>query len=501
MPAGTVSFDSPTALYSASRGAVPLIGTTPGDTPLRGVLNAKVNGVASFTLGGMTWYAMPFGLPNAWTNATIGGAALVAAFDAWLAAGKPQDTPTLILGSLPNGGMVPGALDAGGAAVFVCSSATDDGRRPGSIPANFWDTSLIHLVDPSNGGLATPSTLHAAREYYVAAVIGNRGNAAGGTYATGPTTAVSPGVEAVAWALTFGTGGASPGVRLPSLSNLDITSQSGVNSVYFLPSAKYDVVGFRLQVQTVFDGLVHAINDAVSAGVFTLPTGMTAEQWLKTPPSHVCLKVAIRRDDQSWPAYDASPQVERRIAQKNLAIFDMDLASPSPAPNIFWRTFTMGGPLGAMLAMLQANDLELGQNVLSFATTFPPKAARILLAVPRATFKRWLGKGGVKGFEIIERDSRERLRVPFDDHVVLAQRGRQDAIRVPFLGDNALPMAIGVEIDNDRLKPGAVHRVTVEQRTRLPYFGSGKQKRCYDVKETVAGGFSLEFRVQGQSPR
>ena len=177
-PAG-VSFTNPVALYSATRGGVALIGSATADTPLWGVLNAKVNGVVSFTFGGLLWKAMPQGAGSAaaWGDPGVGGPALVSAFDAWLAAGKPQDFPAFV--TLPNAGTVPGGLDAG-ASIFVCSSASDDGTRPGSIPSDFWASSLIYLVDRTNGAPANPPTLHAAQEYYVAAVIGNRGNAAGG---------------------------------------------------------------------------------------------------------------------------------------------------------------------------------------------------------------------------------------------------------------------------------------------------------------------------------
>jgi hypothetical protein len=301
-------------------------------------------------------------------------------------------------------------------------------------------------------------------------------------------------VQAVAWALTFGTGGASPAVQLPSLSNLDVNSPSGLNDVYFLPSAGYDIVGCRFTVQTVFDGLVAAINDAVANSSFALPTGVTAEQWLKTPPSHVCLKVAVRRDDESWPPYDASPQIERRIAQKNLAVFDVDLAAPSPTPHIKWKFFTVGGPLEALMRLVRSSDRDLGVNTLVLTTDFARQAARVLLAVPRTTFARWIGKEGVKGFEIVERDCREQFRVPFDDHVVLGQTGDEDGIRVPCLDGNVLPMAIGVQIDQAHLKPGTVQRVTLVHRAVVPRFGSGKQNRCYELETATVGGFTLEFR-------
>jgi hypothetical protein len=500
LPPQGVSFKDAGALYSASRGGVPLIGAGTADTPLWGVLNAKANGQPSFVFGGLNWAPMPLGTGSdaAWNDPTVGGQGLVDAFAAWLAAGKPQDFPASI--TLPNGGTVAGALDAGGPSMFVCSAANDNGTRPGTIPNDFWNSSLIFLVDRTNGVVANPPTLHGAQEYYVAAVVGNRGDAVGGKYGMGPGAAIAPGVQAVAWALTFGTGGASPAVQLPSLSNLDVNAQNGINDLYFLPSAGYDIAGWRFTVQTVFDGLVAAINDAVANGVFTLPAGVTAEQWLKTPPSHVCLKVAARRDDQSWPAYDASPLVERRIAQKNLVVFDVDLAAPSPVPNIKWKFFTVGGPLQALMSQVRPFDRELGLNTLVLRTDLPRQAGRLLLALPRATFARWLGKEGVKGCEILERDCRERFGVPFEDHVVLQQTDDEVGLRIPPLDNNVLPLAIGVQLDQARLEPERAHRVTVVHHAVVPGFGRGKEARCYQPESVIVGGFTLEFRIRRSQP-
>ena len=85
------------------------------------------------------------------------------------------------------------------------------------------------------------------------------------------------------------------------------------------------------------------------------------------------------RDDESWPAFDASPQVERRIAQKNLVVFDVDLATPAPSPNITWKYFTVGGPLAALLRILRGSDRELGVNTLFVRSDFARQAARATL--------------------------------------------------------------------------------------------------------------------------
>lgn len=490
-----VHFSDPTALLTLTRSgpaATPVIGTSTANTPLWMVLNAKAMGTGPFTYAGQTWFPMPHtmggGAVAAWAD--IGGMPLVNSFATWLAMGKPVDVPTP---SLPNSGSVPGA-PVTGVNVFVCSSSGDDGTRPNSsIPPAFWASSLIYLLDPASGMPASPSTLHAGSEFHVAAVVGNRGTAPGGRYSTNPTTAHTPEVQAQAWALVFGTGGASPAAQLPSLSNLDPTSLSGIYDAYCLKPGKYDWVGFRFPVQLVFDGLVAAISDAVTAGTFMLPSGVSAEQYLKAPPSHVCLKVAVRRGDQSWPAHDASPLIEARIAQKNLVVFDTDLGVPSPSPLINWKYFTVGGPLAGMLRGMREASRDLGRNTLVVHNEMIELGARVYVAVPRAVWKKYMKKDGVPGFTVIERDRTEELRVPFRDHVILALRStKQNAIELPFLDDHAFVLALGVEVEKRGLKAGTVGRVSVEHQTILPRFRKGEL--TFGLERVTIGGITLEFR-------
>jgi hypothetical protein len=494
-----VNYTSASNLLTMIRtgGTLPLIGATTAASPLWRVLDAKANGTGSFTFDGQTWLPMPLGTGADAAWADFGGLPLINAFAAWIAAGRPNDIPAFIT---PHGaGTVPGAADAGGAKPFVCSSATDDGTRPGSppIPSNFWASSLIYLVNPASGLQATPATLQNGAEYYLAAVVGNRGDAAGGKYAgpTGPAAAVSPQVQASGWAMAWGTGGSTPAVQLPSLSNNDITSTSGVFDLYFLKSMRYAIVGFRFLVKDVFDGLILAINDAVADGVFTLPTGVSATDYITTNPSHVCVKVGIRRDDAGWPANDASPLLEPRIAQRNLMVFDVDNLPPSPMPNIIWKYFTVGGPLSKLLRSFWTRDAAIGQNTLLLRAEAMKKFGRVHLAVPRATFKKWIGgPQGLKGFEILDRDCNKGLGVPFVDHVVLTPKDEKAAFRLPFMDEHALAMAIGVEVDPKRFQPGDVRRIELEHRAVLPVFGSGKEKRCYRPAEQAVGGFTIEVR-------
>jgi hypothetical protein len=137
----------------------------------------------------------------------------------------------------------------------------DTGIRPGTVPSNYSATSLISLVDQNTGATVFPGTLTAGSEYNLVAVIGNRGNADGGNYLTTPGT----GIESSGIVMVCNTVH-SPGVELPSLSNLDVADKIPIFEQYFLKSGQYDVVGFRLNVQAVYDGIIAAVNQAVSGG-------------------------------------------------------------------------------------------------------------------------------------------------------------------------------------------------------------------------------------------
>jgi hypothetical protein len=99
-----------------------------------------------------------------------------------------NDIPAAVLATKP----APiGATDPGVIAPFVCSMPGDQGIRPGGIPSNFWATSLVFLVDPATGNTVLPGTLTAASEYYLAAVIGNRGAQNSGIYSNPAATGIS----------------------------------------------------------------------------------------------------------------------------------------------------------------------------------------------------------------------------------------------------------------------------------------------------------------------
>lgn len=325
-PTGGFDLKNPNSVFgNSNRG--PLLGATtnPADSPLWALLNAKATGASSVTVGGINWPAMPVRSPPAWNDFQVSAPApkLVEVFGNWITAGKVNDVPNGVIGTMPP--PISGGLDPG-VALFVCSVAGDNGIRPGTVPPDFWNSSLIFLVDPANGNTVTPSELSAYSEYYLTAVIGNRGNTDGGRYLSSPGVKI----EAAGWVMVWNTG-MSPAVQLPALSNLDVNSTNVIYEVYFLKSRQYEVVGFRLNVQTVFDGLVKAIGESgIDLG------GLTPEQWVHAQGAHLCAKVLVRREDESWPSLGDTPFTNRRLAQKNLAPFAIDLAVVDPDPHIIW---------------------------------------------------------------------------------------------------------------------------------------------------------------------
>jgi len=69
-----------------------------------------------------------------------------------------------------------------------------------------------------------------------------------------------------------------------------------VYGVYFLRAGEYDVVGFRLAVQTVFDGLVAAIAaSGMNLGGLTPSDGSTRRARISARKS------MVRKDTDSWP--------------------------------------------------------------------------------------------------------------------------------------------------------------------------------------------------------
>lgn len=496
-PLGSFNLNQPASVFGSSTRGVLLAPTTvPSDSPLWAILNARAGGMTfptTIMVGGTAWPVMPTGSgtsPPSWNDFQLTAPVpLVTVFGTWITAGKVNDIPTTALGTVPPA-PIAGPLDAG-VSLFVCSVAGDTGVRPGAVPANFWATSLIYLVDPSTGNTVTPSTLSASDEWYLVAVVGNRGTSNAGKYVT-MSPPPNPGVESAAVVMVWNTID-SPGVELPSLDNLDVTSTNAIYNSYVLNSGGYDLVGFRLNVQTVFNGIIAALNQAVAGGMINLG-GMTAHDWVTTQPAHLCAKVIIRQQGGVFPNVGDSPQATATVAQKNLAPFDVSISDTDPNPNIVWKLFVTGTPFFLRIP-------GAGGSRLIIESKLPTNAFRLLIGIPTATFERLFrsGPGKLQGFREVPRKTLcesplgDRAK-PFPEAVVLEHTGGANAIEFPALPEkHYLGMALGIEYDRTKVKHGPLGDVELVHRALMPKLRPGT--RCYDLEEEVVGGFTLQLRA------
>ena len=484
VPTGGFDLKNPSVVFgSSNRGALLGATTTPAASPLWAILNSRSLGNAAFTpvnVGGVSWPTMPPGTPSSWTDFQISAPApkLVQVFADWIGAGKTNDVPNGVLGTMPP--TIASGLDTG-VSLFTCSVAGDNGIRPGTVPPNFWDTSLIFLVDPSTGATVTPANLAATSEYNLTAVIGNRGNTAGGRYLSTPGVKI----EAAAWVMVWNTG-MSPSVQLPALSNLDVNSNNGVYEVYFLRAGEYEVVGFRLVVQTVFDGLVKAI----AASGMNLG-GLTPSDWVHAQGAHLCAKVMVRKDTDSWPLVGDTPFTDRRLAQKNLAPFAVDLAVSSPDPNIIWKNFVVGDVFKFMRLQGKSDD-RWGTHKVTIKANLPD-ALRLYLAIPKRSFVRWFRQDGIKGFRLVNKGALHGIKAPFPEHVILRLDGKANSIELPALGEEFLAMSLGIEYSVRRLKEGVDGTISVVQQTVIPTVNV--KRKCYENEPVTVGGFTFKLDV------
>lgn len=484
-PPGGFDLKDPNAAFGNSPAKGPFLGApgaNPANTPLWAILDAKARGLSTVVVGANSWRAMPLFVTTAWTDFQVNAPPpkLVDVFANWINAGKVNDVPGGVIGTVP--APIGGTLDQD-VSLFVCSVAGDDGTRPGTVPPDFWNSSLIFLVNPANGNIENPPELSASSEYYLTAVVGNRGNAAGGRYLSPPAMKI----EAAGWVMVWNTG-MSPAVQLPALSNLDVNSTNGVYEVYFLRAREYEVVGFRLNVQTVFDGLVKAIDaSGMNLG------GLTAAQWVHAQGAHLCAKVLVRKEGDSWPLVGDTPFTDRRLAQKNIAPFAVDLAVVSPDPNIIWKNFVVGDVFKFMRLPGRSDD-RWGVHKLTIKTKLPPGALRLYLAVPKRSFARWFRKNAIKGFKLIDEKSLHGLKAPFPEHVILMLVGRENSIEIPALREEFLAVSLGVQYSVKRLKEGAQGTMSVVQQTVIPTLDV--RRKCYKIEPVTVGGFTLKLDVQ-----
>jgi hypothetical protein len=358
------------------------------------------------------------------------------------------------------------------------------------VPPDYWDSSLIFLVNPNDGTMFNQTSLAGGDEWYLAAVVGNRGDTDAGRYIN-DGLATGPQVLTAAFVMVFSTA-VSPAVQLPSLSNLDVNDNSGTNEVYFLkqqPPAQhqYEIVGFRLNVQNVFDGLVKATNQAVADGKLNLG-GFSTVDWLKSGPgAHLCAKVVIKQPPDPFPTLGDTPFTDKRIAQKNLVPFKGDLAVVSPDPNIIWEYFTVGQPLHFLRF-----DPGLGINRLTLDARLPEEAFRLYVGMPRQAFDQKLNRDAIRGFKLLpEETCLERgLPRPFPESVILELVEKENALEIPALAEGEfVAMALGIEYSVKRLKAGHLGKITMVHRQTTPKVDL--KRRCYEIEHTTVGGFTI----------
>jgi hypothetical protein len=494
---GGFNLSDPTSVFgNSNKGS--LLGATinPADSPLWAILNSRAGGSAAFspvTVGGTQWPTMPADpLPQAWNDLQVAASPkLVDVFGSWIGTSKVSDIPAGVIASKP---AAIAATDPGVITPFVCSMPGDQGIRPDGVPGNFWATSLIFLVDPTTGATVLPTTLTAGSEYYLTAIIGNRGAQNSGIYNNPAATGIEASAAVMVWN-TFD----SPGVQLPALSNLDVNDKNGIYPQYFLNAGQYDVVGFRMNVQTVYDGIIAALNNAVANGLNL--AGLTPDQWVKAQPAHLCSKVVVRLQGGSFPNLGDVPTSNARIAQKNLAPFDINITALTPDPNINWKNFIVGQPLFLRLE-------GAGRSRITLDAKLPENAFKLYLGIPKQTFEQHFAngrKGGIKGFrrvpteELCESKLGDQAK-PFPEAVVLEWQGGENRLEFPPLPEGQyLGMSLGIEYSVKKIKPGVIGEVNLVQHTLMPRLKPGT--RCFDIEEVVAGGFTILVRALAQRSR
>lgn len=477
-PNGILNKLGPGAQAMGLVGLSPLAPTnTPTDSPLYDMFAPSFgppNTIpANVPVGGKMWPVMPPPEPPGsdmatqfdplWLEFNNGNPPpLFTAFGNWITNGKLNDYPQngplaqpAFLNTKP--AAFPGAT---GPLLFVASFAGDDGRRTGDgeaqsvplshVPANFWATSQIFLYDDKGTyhDLQTLQSLNAGDEFYVSAVIGN----SSAMQSAGRALLQAYPINVICDAQCFNTV-MSPAVPLPSMSNYDPADLNPVYEQYVLTRRSYEVAAFRFNVSKVFADLAAALQ-GVNTG------GMTPAEWLKA--GHPCVKVLVTSGEAQNPfppmgnpplTIVSNPRYDRRIAQRNLAPFNMTLMAIKKP---IWTNFILSQ------AGAGANGLLIRQ------AGWPTGPVRFFFAMPHAPYERYVAPAGHRGFELV----REGVPKPFPDAVILRQttpgaplvvadhdpgatRGRHGPDR--FFG-----MALGVEADPARLRdhrPGDIEVV------------------------------------------
>jgi hypothetical protein len=495
-PAGSFNLKNPHAPFENSNSGTPLTSGdfAPANSPLWALLNSRAQGNAGFSpvtiaagaQAGSVWPTMPPGNTPGWIEFQINPASnkLVDVFGQWISGDHQiNDTPAGVIAQKP---AAFGGLEAG-IKPFVCSMPGDQGTRPG-VPSDYWATSLIFLVDPATGATVAPATLAAGAEYYLVAVIGNRGQTAGGRYLNQPEA-----LQASASVMVWNTID-SPGVQLPALSNADLADPNGIFEQYFLHPGEYDVVGFRLNVQTVFNGIIAALDNAL-VGNPNLLGGVAPDVWVKQQPAHLCAKVVVRVQGDNFPTFGTTPDEDARIAQKNLAPFDMVITANDPNPDINWKNFIVGQPLFLKIK-------GAGKNTLKFLVDETLReGVKVHLAIPAKIHERFVQGADrqMKGFKAI--DAKKflaarpgRAAPPFLEPVILSHDNLEKSLEFgPMTEGHFAAMSLGLEFTSAKLKHGTKGNITIVQESLVPKLDRETGRNT--VERVVVGGFTLQVRV------
>ena len=149
-----------------------------------------------------------------------------------------------------------------------------------------------------------------------------------------------------------------------------MTDINPIYSSYVMPTGKYDVVGFRLNVTNVFDGIIAAL--LVGAPVVMKLT-IDYKVWvvcrqsngsMRSPPISA-LRFSVRQHGGAFPNVGETPITNAALAQKNIAPFAMGISySDTNLTKIVWKNFVTGSPYLFRLP-------DVGLNCLGLAVRAP----------------------------------------------------------------------------------------------------------------------------------
>jgi len=169
-------------------------------------------------------------------------------------------------------------------------------------------------------------------------------------------------------------------------------------------------------------------------------------------------------------------------------------------PNINWKNFIVGQPFFLKLP-------GAGANRLSIETQLPRDAFQFYVGITQDAYDRFFRddrKGGaIKGFkrlsqeELCESKLGDRAK-PFPHAVVLRWENQANAIELPAFAEKLyLGMSLGIEYNVKKIKPGNIGEINFVHRCLIPRFVPGT--KCFEIEDTVAGGFTILVRANDPS--